>query len=318
MKTEKARLDADGTAQPKMRIVHHPPEGGCVGPGTPLHGPEYEDESGTRTPLHPIPRPHVIVNGKPDRSGSGRNGTLTGEELRVAWAYDLGKKEGHEEGRREAAEDTCEWLETEVYPGKRGVSLSRRIWDRERSFAETRGVQRPGKREPCGRTPETGRVPELARVVAFLQAEERKQDAAAADASLSDDSRNRCGVRAGILRTMVAYIERGDHRVAVNRAPVGVLQEMLRAYERAALEAYVAYFRTDDPREERAQSERALLLHRQCEIIRREAAAFSAGHSDPVDFYNPGGMVVYHERLMMDYRARLDGERPSDAPPLEV
>jgi hypothetical protein len=318
MKTEKARLDADGTAQPKTRIVHHPPENGCVGPGTPLHNPEYEDESGVRAPLYPIPRPHVFFKGKPDRPGSSRNGTLTGEELRVAWAYDLGKREGYEEGRREAAEDTCEWLESEVYPGKRGVSLSRRIWDRERSFAETRGVQRPGKRESRGRTPETGRVPELARIVAFLQAEERKQDAAAADASLSDDSRNRCSARAGILRTMVARIERGDYRDAIVRVPVGVLQEMLRAYERAALEAYVAYFRADEPREERTQSERALLLHRQCEIIRREAAGFSAGHSEPVDFYNPGGMRVYHERLMVDYKARLDGERPLDAPPLEV
>lgn len=47
-------------------------------------------------------------------------------------------------------------------------------------------------------------------ILAFLRSEERKQNAAA-DASQSDDSRSRCSARAGILRTVVAYIERGDH-----------------------------------------------------------------------------------------------------------
>jgi hypothetical protein len=47
----KARLDADGTAKPLTRIVHHPPKDARVGPGIPLHAPEHEDEHGKRTPL---------------------------------------------------------------------------------------------------------------------------------------------------------------------------------------------------------------------------------------------------------------------------
>jgi hypothetical protein len=46
-----ARLDADKTAQPLTRIVHHPPRGGCISPRMPLVAPEYEDENGKRTPL---------------------------------------------------------------------------------------------------------------------------------------------------------------------------------------------------------------------------------------------------------------------------
>lgn len=51
MKPEKARLDPDGTAEPKTRIVHHPNREHCLGPGTKLSKPEYEDESGKRIPL---------------------------------------------------------------------------------------------------------------------------------------------------------------------------------------------------------------------------------------------------------------------------
>jgi len=46
-----ARLDADGTAQPLTRIISHPPVNWCVGPGTRLVQPEYEDQSGKRIPL---------------------------------------------------------------------------------------------------------------------------------------------------------------------------------------------------------------------------------------------------------------------------
>lgn len=46
-----ARLDADRTAQPLTRIVHHPPHGACIGPHMPLVNPEYEDENGKRTAL---------------------------------------------------------------------------------------------------------------------------------------------------------------------------------------------------------------------------------------------------------------------------
>jgi len=47
----RARLDADGTAKPLTRIIHHPPVGVCVGPGTTLIQPEYEDAAGKRTPI---------------------------------------------------------------------------------------------------------------------------------------------------------------------------------------------------------------------------------------------------------------------------
>ena len=51
-KNKKARLDADGNAQPLTRIVHHPVlNGACIGPGEKLYNPELEDESGHRTPL---------------------------------------------------------------------------------------------------------------------------------------------------------------------------------------------------------------------------------------------------------------------------
>lgn len=46
-----ARLDADGTARPKTRIVHHPVAGNCFGPGVPLRDPEWESESGERIKL---------------------------------------------------------------------------------------------------------------------------------------------------------------------------------------------------------------------------------------------------------------------------
>jgi len=51
----KARLDADGTAKPKTRIVSHPKRDHCVGPGMKLRRPEYEAEDGTRTPLDDDP-----------------------------------------------------------------------------------------------------------------------------------------------------------------------------------------------------------------------------------------------------------------------
>lgn len=48
---ERARLDPDGTAKGKTRIVNHPKAGWCVGPGIALRNPEYEDQNGNRTPL---------------------------------------------------------------------------------------------------------------------------------------------------------------------------------------------------------------------------------------------------------------------------
>jgi hypothetical protein len=56
-----ARLDADRTAQPLTRIVHHPPRGGCISPHMPLVAPEYEDEHGKRTPLTSEPKAHDLT-----------------------------------------------------------------------------------------------------------------------------------------------------------------------------------------------------------------------------------------------------------------
>lgn len=46
--------------------------------------------------------PHVIIDGKANRPGSGREGTLTGEELQVALAY--------AKGREDAIEEACGFL----------------------------------------------------------------------------------------------------------------------------------------------------------------------------------------------------------------
>jgi hypothetical protein len=53
----KARLDPDGTAKPKTRIVGHPRVGDAIAPWLMPRNPEYEAEDGTRTSLdHPSPR----------------------------------------------------------------------------------------------------------------------------------------------------------------------------------------------------------------------------------------------------------------------
>ena len=51
---DRARLDADKTAKPKTRIIHHPDIGKLVGPSIPLVHPEYEDENGKRIPLQTL------------------------------------------------------------------------------------------------------------------------------------------------------------------------------------------------------------------------------------------------------------------------
>jgi hypothetical protein len=63
-------------------------------------------------------------------------------------------------------------------------------------------------------------------ILRFLRAERDKFAAAAKDNMLSDDARGRCEVRAAVLETEIAYIERGDHltdgSVEPDRAPVGI------------------------------------------------------------------------------------------------
>ena len=53
MPTAKARLDADGTAKGKTRIVTHHNVDHCFGPGVALNRPEYETEQGERITLIP-------------------------------------------------------------------------------------------------------------------------------------------------------------------------------------------------------------------------------------------------------------------------
>lgn len=53
--TAAARLDADRTAKPLTRIISHPPVTWCVGPGTRLIDPEYEDAEGKRHPIISLP-----------------------------------------------------------------------------------------------------------------------------------------------------------------------------------------------------------------------------------------------------------------------
>lgn len=49
--TDAARLDPEGTAKGKTRIIHHPNRDWCVGPGIALVDPELETEDGSRIPL---------------------------------------------------------------------------------------------------------------------------------------------------------------------------------------------------------------------------------------------------------------------------
>ena len=46
----RARLDTDGTARPKTRLLGHVHAGSCVGPGT-VQADCLEDETGHRIPL---------------------------------------------------------------------------------------------------------------------------------------------------------------------------------------------------------------------------------------------------------------------------
>ena len=51
-KSVPARLDADKTCKPMTRIIHHPEQERCIGPGTPLRNPELENlETGVHTLL---------------------------------------------------------------------------------------------------------------------------------------------------------------------------------------------------------------------------------------------------------------------------
>lgn len=82
-KADKARLDADGTAKAKTRIVGHARPGDVVGPGVPARRLEHEAEDGGRTPLDGR-RARVVLCGVRGGPGlareaarsEGRNGQL--------------------------------------------------------------------------------------------------------------------------------------------------------------------------------------------------------------------------------------------------
>lgn len=91
-----ARLDADRTATPLTRIVHHPPYGGCISPYMPLVSPEYEDEHGRRTPLHAtMLTPSEVALAKVLAAWDAWSGTDGEGEAHEAWlavALVLGNK----------------------------------------------------------------------------------------------------------------------------------------------------------------------------------------------------------------------------------
>jgi len=119
-----------------------------------------------------------------------------------------------------------------------------------------------------------------------------------------------------VLRTILTSL-RPSSRAEAERTPEVVLRAMLKAYEAAALAAHVGHFRSEsNTPTERELYDRARLLNRQCEVIRRELAGVLAGFEDPVDFEVSGERTARSDDLMADYEARLRGERPLDAPPL--
>lgn len=99
------------------------------------------------------------------------------------------------------------------------------------------------------------------------------------------------------------------------RTPKTVLRAMLAAYEAAALEAVVAFYQAPkDVPEERKARERMNLIDRLCSAVRRETGAAVAGWTD-IDF--DCDRLVARE-LLADYEARLRGDVPLNAPPMEV
>lgn len=153
-----------------------------------------------------------------------------------------------------------------------------------------------------------GRATERADVVRFLRETEARYEQNSKDPVHDVAGRERCRSKAAVLRTVAVYIERGDHVAPVERTPEVVLRAMLRAYEAGAIEAETAYMRTcPDVDAAVAALPEAERLGFWCGRLRRETASVIAW----------GGSPNLVSEIAADYEARLCGERPLDAPPIE-
>jgi len=114
------------------------------------------------------------------------------------------------------------------------------------------------------------------------------------------------GCRTEVLEHVLAE-RRSALATKAERTPEVVLRAMLRAYEAAALEAEIAYFSTDD--DDRWADVRRKDVTRWCEDVRGELAAMIADNHQRFD---------WPQCVHLDYEARLRGERPLDAPPMET
>lgn len=144
--------------------------------------------------------------------------------------------------------------------------------------------------------------------------------AAAPDVEMGPSARKAVGEASKVFASLaqIVRLPSGDALVgkAPERTPEMVLRAMLLAYEWATFAACVSYSQADkDTPREAALHERARFLHRQCEVIRREAAGVAAGYPDPVGFDVWGEKPAGSDLLMADYAARLAGTTPLDAPP---
>jgi hypothetical protein len=111
------------------------------------------------------------------------------------------------------------------------------------------------------------------------------------------------------LRDALVALDLGPSPVTVapvERTPEIVLRAMLRAYEAALLDAHAAYMCGERTFEAARRVDR---LAADTVAVRYACAWVIAGHNDDVDL---------REHRLADYRARLRGDRPLDAPPLEV
>lgn len=152
-----------------------------------------------------------------------------------------------------------------------------------------------------------GRATERADVVRFLRETEARYERNSKDPVHDAAVRERCRSKTSVLRTVAVYIERGDHVVPSERTPEVVLRAMLAAYEEAAISQARAYYAWPgvDPDLLRVSEKTDAAVT----IIRNALAMFL------VLGYTLLGN--YDASLARDYEARLCGERPLDAPPIE-
>lgn len=157
---------------------------------------------------------------------------------------------------------------------------------------------------------------EQARDEMFAAAQAALSALKAADAAMTRHADAKIGGSAAIRIGAIHREIQGTIRVLVLRlAPVKpsprvVLEAMLRAYEAAALDAIAAFYAAEDMSgDERAAWERFSSLETLTNELRRDVGAAICGK-----FKAP----TILSGLWADYEARLRGERPLDAPPLEA